>query len=90
MHNISRDFGVDFDEVVDFLDDTHRVRFDRSIMFLGVIGGRYLILNVALLLKSYDSMFLRLVLESNEKRKRDLKMRVSEEKLKRLRKEWKR
>jgi len=44
---------------------------------------------VAELLKSYDSMFLRLVLESNEKRKRDLKMRVSEEK-KRLRKEWKR
>jgi len=73
MHRISRHFGADFDAVVDFLEDTHRVRFDRPVMFPDVIGGHCLIQNVELLLKSYDSMFLRLILESNEKRKEEVK-----------------
>ncbi|MCK4477927.1 GDP-mannose dehydrogenase [Candidatus Bathyarchaeota archaeon] len=73
MHRISRHFGADFDEVVDFLEDTHRVRFDRPIMFPDVIGGHCLIPNAELLLKSYDSVFLRLILESNEKRKEEVK-----------------
>jgi UDP-N-acetyl-D-mannosaminuronate dehydrogenase len=73
MHRISRAFGADFDEVVDFLEDTHRVRLDRPIMFPGFIGGHCLIPNTELLLKSYDSEFLRLILESNQKRKEELK-----------------
>jgi len=73
MHRVSKRFGADFDEVVDFLEDTHRVRLDRPVMFPGVIGGHCIIPNVDLLLKSYDSMFLRLILESNEKRKEEVK-----------------
>jgi UDP-N-acetyl-D-mannosaminuronate dehydrogenase len=73
MHRISRSFGADFDEAVDFLEDTHRVRFDRPVMFPGVIGGHCLIPNTELLLKAYDSDFLRLILESNEKRKEEFK-----------------
>jgi UDP-N-acetyl-D-mannosaminuronate dehydrogenase len=73
MHRISRAFGADFDEAVDFLEDTHRVRFDRPVMFPGVIGGHCLIPNTELLLKSYDSEFLRLILMSNEKRKEEIK-----------------
>jgi len=73
MHRISRRFGADFDEVVDFLEDTHRVRFDRPVMFPDVIGGHCLIPNTELLLKDYDSKFLRLILESNEKRKEEIK-----------------
>jgi len=72
MHRISRLFGAKFDEVVDFLEDTHRVRFDRPIHFPDVIGGHCLIPNVELLLKAYDSEFLRLILESNEKRKMEV------------------
>ncbi|MEM2779700.1 MAG: GDP-mannose dehydrogenase, partial [Candidatus Bathyarchaeia archaeon] len=72
MHRISRHFGADFDDVVDFIEDTHSVRLDRPIMFPGVIGGNCLIPNVKLLLKSYDSKFLQLILESNEKRKDEL------------------
>lgn len=71
MHRISRSFGADFDGVVDFLEDTHRVRLDRPVMFPGVIGGHCLIPNTELLLKSYDSEFLRLILKSNEKRKEE-------------------
>ena len=73
MHRISRAFEADFDDVVDFLEDTHRVRLDRPIMFPGYIGGHCLIPNTELLLQSYDSEFLRLILKSNQKRKEELK-----------------
>jgi UDP-N-acetyl-D-mannosaminuronate dehydrogenase len=73
MHRISAKVGADFVEVVDFLEDTHRVRLDRPVMFPGVIGGHCLIPNTELLLNSYDSEFLRLILKSNEKRKEELK-----------------
>jgi UDP-N-acetyl-D-mannosaminuronate dehydrogenase len=73
MHRISKAFGADFDETVDFLEDTHLVRSDRPVMFPGVIGGHCLIPNTELLLAAYDSEFLRLILESNEKRKEEVK-----------------
>jgi UDP-N-acetyl-D-mannosaminuronate dehydrogenase len=73
MHRISRAFNADFDDVVDFLEDTHRVRLDRPIMFPGFIGGHCLIPNTELLLQAYDSEFLRLIIESNQKRKEELK-----------------
>ncbi len=73
MHRISMAFDADFDETIDFLEDTHRVRFDRPVMFPGVIGGHCLIPNTELLLEVYDSEFLRLILESNEKRKQEIK-----------------
>lgn len=73
MHRISKAFGADFNETVDFLEDTHRVRFDRPVMFPGVIGGHCLIPNTELLQDAYDSEFLRLILKSNEKRKEEVK-----------------
>ena len=73
MQRISRHFGAEFDDVVDFIEDAHRVRFDRPVMFPGVIGGHCLIPNVELLLESYDSEFLKLILKSNEKRKEEIK-----------------
>jgi len=73
MHRISKHFDGDFDEAVDFLEDTHRLRLDRPIMFPGFIGGHCLIPNTKLLLKVYESEFLRLILKSNEKRKKEVK-----------------
>jgi UDP-N-acetyl-D-mannosaminuronate dehydrogenase len=73
MHRISRAFNAEFDQAVDFLEDTHKERFDRPVMFPGVIGGHCLIPNTELLLKSYDSELLRLILTSNEKRKKEIK-----------------
>ncbi len=73
MHRISRAFGADFNETVDFLEDTHRLRFDRPVMFPGVIGGHCLIPNTELLMDCYDSEFLKLILKSNEKRKEEIK-----------------
>ena len=73
MHRISRASGADFDDAVDFLEDTHRVRLDRPIMFPGFIGGHCLIPNTELLLQSYNSEFLNLILKSNQKRKEEMK-----------------
>jgi len=73
MQKISRHFGTEFDDVVDFIEDTHGARFDRPVMFPGVIGGRCLIPNVELLLESHDSEFLKLILKPNEKRKGETK-----------------
>jgi UDP-N-acetyl-D-mannosaminuronate dehydrogenase len=81
MHRISKAFGADFDETVDFLEDTHLLRFDRPIMFPGVIGGHCLIPNTELLLSAYDSEFLRLILESNEKRKEEVKDKTTKEEI---------
>jgi len=77
MHRISRHFGADFDEVVDMIEDIHRVHFNKPLHYPGVIGGHCLIPNTELLLKVYDSEFLRLVLKSNEKRK----MEIADEKI---------
>lgn len=73
MHRVSRHFDAHFDDVVDFIEDTHRVRFDRPVMFPDVIGGHCLIPNTELLLRSYDSELLRYILKSNEERKKEMK-----------------
>jgi UDP-N-acetyl-D-mannosaminuronate dehydrogenase len=84
MHRISMALGADFDETVDFLEDTHRLRFDRPVMFPGVIGGHCLIPNTELLLKAYNSGFLRLILESNEKRKKEVKNKAVIDEIKKV------
>ncbi|MEM1659909.1 MAG: GDP-mannose dehydrogenase [Candidatus Bathyarchaeia archaeon] len=72
MHRITRYFGADFNEVVDMIEDIHRVHFNKPLHYPGVIGGHCLIPNTELLLKVYDSEFLRLILKSNEKRKKEI------------------
>ncbi len=89
MHRISRHFGADFDEVVDMLEDIHRVRFNKPLHYPDVIGGHCLIPNTELLLKSYDSEFLRLVLESNEKRKEEIKNEGIKSEIEKIRKRTK-
>jgi UDP-N-acetyl-D-mannosaminuronate dehydrogenase len=73
MHRISKHFGADFEIIASVIEQIHRVRLDRPLWYPGVIGGHCLIPNTELLLKSYDSEFLRLILKSNEKRKEEIK-----------------
>lgn len=86
MHRISRHFKTDFDDTVDFLEDTHRLRLDRPIMFPGVIGGHCLIPNVELLSGSYDSAFLQLALKSNKERAEEIKDKSVREELEKVKK----
>jgi UDP-N-acetyl-D-mannosaminuronate dehydrogenase len=73
MHRISKHLGTSFDDIVDFIEDTHRVRLDRPVMYPDVIGGHCQIPNIRLLLKSYNSELLKLILRSNERRKEEKK-----------------
>lgn len=88
MHRISKFFDADFDDIVDFLEDTHRIRFDRPVLFPGIIGGHCLIPNAELLLKAYDSQFIELILESNEKRKREIEEKTVSEEVEKIRKRY--
>jgi UDP-N-acetyl-D-mannosaminuronate dehydrogenase len=84
MHRISKSFSGDFDEIVDFLEDTHRKRFDRPIMFPDFIGGHCLIPNTKLLLDTYDSELLKLILKSNKKRLTEIKDESTKKEIKKI------
>jgi UDP-N-acetyl-D-mannosaminuronate dehydrogenase len=86
MHRISRHYGADFDDVVDMLEDIHRLRLNKPLHYPGVIGGHCLIPNTELLLSVYDSEFLRLILESNEKRWKEIKDQTVAEEVEKVRK----
>jgi UDP-N-acetyl-D-mannosaminuronate dehydrogenase len=86
MHRISRHYGADFDQVVDMLDDIHRLRLNKPLHYPGVIGGHCLIPNTELLLRVYDSEFLRLILESNKKRKKEIQDQTFSEEVEKVRK----
>ena len=58
---------------VKIVEAAHVVKLDRPIMFPDVIGEHCLIPNAELLLESHDSMSLRLILESNEKRREEIR-----------------
>jgi UDP-N-acetyl-D-mannosaminuronate dehydrogenase len=73
MHRISRHFNADFEQVIDMLEEIHRVDLNKPLHYPDVIGGHCLIPNTELLLSVYDSEFLRLILKSNEKRKKEIK-----------------
>lgn len=86
MHRISRALGADFDEIVGVIEDGHRGILDRPINYPSVIGGHCLIPNTELLLRSYDSKLLKLILESNEKRKEEVKDKAVLEDIEKVRK----
>ena len=73
MHRITRYFNADFDQVIDMLDDIHRADFNKPVHYPDVIGGHCLIPNTELLSKYYPSKMLQFIIESNEKRKEEVK-----------------
>ncbi len=86
MHRIARHFRASFEEIVDFIADTHQVRLDRPVMFPDVIGRHCVIPNVELLLEKYDSKLFRLILESNEKRREEIKQEEIKQETDKIRK----
>ena len=57
---------IEFDETVDFIEDTHMQRHDRPVMFPDVIGGHCLLPNSKLMLGELEPEMLKLIIESNE------------------------
>jgi UDP-N-acetyl-D-mannosaminuronate dehydrogenase len=68
MHRISKQFGVDFSDILDIFIDTHIHRLDRPIYHPSVIGGHCLMPNIVLLNQSVNSGLFRWVEWSNELR----------------------
>jgi UDP-N-acetyl-D-mannosaminuronate dehydrogenase len=60
------DLKIDFDETVDFIEDTHKQRHDRPVMFPDVIGGHCLLPNSKLLLGELEPEMLQFIMQSNE------------------------
>jgi UDP-N-acetyl-D-mannosaminuronate dehydrogenase len=65
-NSVNPDLKIDFDETVDFIEDTHRERHDRPVMFPDAIGGHCLLPNSKLLLSELEPDMLKLIVESNE------------------------
>jgi hypothetical protein len=67
------DLKISFDETVDFIEDTHRQRLDRPVMFPDVIGGHCLLPNSKLMLGELEPEMLKIILESNEMQIEEMK-----------------
>jgi UDP-N-acetyl-D-mannosaminuronate dehydrogenase len=86
MHRISKHFDASIDDIINSIGEIHKMRLDRPVWFPGVIGGHCLIPNTELLLSVYDSKFLRLILESNEKRKEEIRERTVQAEIEKVKK----
>ncbi len=87
LHRIARKFDADISAIAVFIGEVHEVLRDRPIYFPGYIGGHCLIPNTIILNSVYSSKLFEFVLESNEKRLRELEdsdIRHETEKLKEI------
>ena len=76
IHRICRKFGVNEEEVIKFFRTNEQEsdgKHPRPVFHPGVIRGHCVIPNARLLDKIYLSTFIKAILESNEKRKKELK-----------------
>ena len=67
------DLKIEFNETVDFIEDTHRQRHDRPVMFPDAIGGHCLLPNSKLMLEELEPEMLKFILESNETQIEEMK-----------------
>jgi UDP-N-acetyl-D-mannosaminuronate dehydrogenase len=70
---VNPDLKIDFDETVDFIEDTHRKRHDRPVLFPNIIGGHCLLPNSKLMLSKFEPEMLKLIIESNDRMSMEIK-----------------
>ena len=70
---VNPDLNIDFDETVDFIEDTHRKRHDRPVLFPNIIGGHCLLPNSKLMLSKFEPEMLKLIIESNDRMSMEIK-----------------
>lgn len=85
-HRVARKYGADFDQTVEMLEDIQRAKLNKPLHYPGVIGGHCLIPNTKMLLDAFDSEFLKLILESNEKRKQEIEDQTVAEEVEKIKK----
>lgn len=73
VHRIARHFKTDLTEIVEFIAEVHRVLGDRPVYYPGFIGGHCLVPNTRIMQRIYPwNPLWSFILESNEKRAREL------------------
>jgi UDP-N-acetyl-D-mannosaminuronate dehydrogenase len=72
-NSLNPDLKIDFDQAVDFIEDTHQLRHDRPVMFPDIIGGHCLLPNSKLMLEELEPEMLKFILESNENQIEEMK-----------------
>ncbi len=64
---------IEFDQTVEFIEDTHLQRHDRPVMFPSAIGGHCLLPNSKLMLSEFEPEMLKMIVESNTQMIEELK-----------------
>lgn len=86
LHRIARAFKADVEAVAEFIGEVHEVLRDRPIYYPGVIGGHCLIPNTKILASQYPSKLLEFVLESNERRSKEVENEEVRQEIERIKK----
>lgn len=72
LHRIARQYNADLLAIADFVGEVHQVLHDRPVYYPAYIGGHCLIPNTRILFEVTGSPLFKFVLESNEKRAKEL------------------
>lgn len=91
FHRVTRQFGVELDNVADMVDDTGRQKNNQYslLWFPDVIGGHCLMPNLKILANDFKSKLFDSVIKSNEKRKTEVKDVVIHSEINKLRERFK-
>jgi UDP-N-acetyl-D-mannosaminuronate dehydrogenase len=73
FHRFSRSMGADYEEVIKGICYLHSKAFNKPPAYPDAIGGHCVLPNIDIILSCYDSDLIKSLLNSNEKRKEDLK-----------------
>jgi len=73
IHRIARRFGADIEATAEFVGEVHEVLRDRPVYYPDYIGGHCLIPNTEILRSVFPSKLFDFVIESNEKRKEEIR-----------------
>jgi UDP-N-acetyl-D-mannosaminuronate dehydrogenase len=72
IHRIARIYRAEIEAIAEFVGEVHEVLKDRPVYYPGYIGGHCLIPNTRMLNEIYPSKLFEFVLESNERRIKEL------------------
>ncbi|RLG88270.1 MAG: GDP-mannose dehydrogenase [Thermoprotei archaeon] len=88
IHRVARKFNANIVEIAEFIAEVHEVLRDRPIYYPDYIGGHCLIPNTKILNKAYPSKAWQFIIESNEKRRKELGNEKVMNDIKKLKEVW--
>ena len=84
IHRIARRFGADIEAIAEFVGEVHEVLRDRPVYYPDYIGGHCLIPNTEILRSVFPSKLFDFIIESNKKRKEEIRQKDVCEEIKKV------